>query len=324
MAAMDLLNRLHHRLRQRPRHLPERPRLQPIRQRHGALRPGRRLATAAGAAAVAALVAGMGTVHAQAPDLDVPFITTPDEVTLAMLRLAGVTARDHVIDLGSGDGRIVITAARRFGASGLGVEIVPELVARSRANAERAGVAARARFEEQDLFKTELAAASVITMYLLPEVNLQLRPRLMALKPGTRIVSHDWDLGDWAPDQTHTVPAPDKPVGREKLSRLHLWVVPAPVAGLWCAAHGPSLLLEQRHQTVGGRVGGHGSDGPRDTLAQGALQGGQLRLVGATGAMLRATWSAQPLPQLKVTQAQGAWRGLQDQTLRPAANGRCG
>jgi SAM-dependent methyltransferase len=106
-----------------------------------------------------------------------------------MLQLAAVGPRDHVIDLGSGDGRIVITAARRFGASGLGVEIVPELVQRSRANARTAGVADRVEFREQDLFRTDLARASVITMCLLPAVNLQLRPRLLALAPGTRLVN---------------------------------------------------------------------------------------------------------------------------------------
>ena len=128
-------------------------------------------------------------------------------------------AGDVLIDLGSGDGRIVITAAKRFGASGLGVEIVPDLVARSREHAERAGVSKRARFAEQDLFKTDLGDATVITMYLLPEVNLQLRPRLLELKPGTRIVSHDWDMGDWRPDRTVTLAVPQKTVGREKLIR---------------------------------------------------------------------------------------------------------
>ena len=160
------------------------------------------------------------------PGEEVPFITTPDNVTLAMLQLAGVGPDDRVIDLGSGDGRIVITAARRFGARGLGVEIVPDLVARSRAAAARAGVAERVEFREQDLFKTDLSAATVITMYLLPEVNLQLRPALLQLAPGTRIVSHDWDMGDWPPERTLIVDVPDKAVGREKLSRLHLWRVP--------------------------------------------------------------------------------------------------
>jgi SAM-dependent methyltransferase len=178
---------------------------------------------------------------------EVPFVTSPDAVTAAMLELAGVSAHDHVVDLGSGDGRIVITAARRFGASGLGVEIVPELVARSRSNAAKAGVAQRVEFREQDLFRTDLGAATVVTMYLLPDVNLQLRPRLLALAPGTRVVSHDWDLGDWSPDRTVRVEVPDKPLGRDKFSRVHLWIVPARVDGRWCA-RGASLDIEQRFQ----------------------------------------------------------------------------
>ena len=175
--------------------------------------------------AAAAAWAGAWPACSRASE-EVPFVTTPDNVTIAMLRLAGVTSKDFVIDLGSGDGRIVIAAARVFGARGLGVEIVPELVARSRQAARRAGVADRVEFREQDLFATDLSKATVITMYLLPEVNLQLRPRLLALAPGTRIVSHDWDMGDWQPDRTVVVDAPDKPVGREKVSRLHLWTVP--------------------------------------------------------------------------------------------------
>lgn len=169
------------------------------------------------------------TAHAQSGSLDVPFITTPDRVTVAMLELAGVGGRDHVIDLGSGDGRIVITAARRFGATGLGVEIVPDLVERSRRAAEAAGVSDRVSFRVQDLFDpaldADLARATVVTMYLLPEVNLRLRPRLQALRAGTRIVSHDWDMGDWAPDRTLVIDVPDKAVGREKLSRVHLWTL---------------------------------------------------------------------------------------------------
>lgn len=161
---------------------------------------------------------------------DVPFITTPDQVTLAMLELAGVCAGDHLIDLGSGDGRIVITAARRFGATGLGVEIVPDLVKRSREAARAAGVADRVRFEVQDLFETDLRPATVVTMYLTTEVNQRLKPVLRGLKPGTRIVSHDWDMGegsDWPPDATLTLEVPEKAIGREKRSRVHLWVVPA-------------------------------------------------------------------------------------------------
>ena len=167
------------------------------------------------------------SVWAQAPDTDVPFVVTPDNVTREMLKLASVKAGDYVIDLGSGDGRVVIVAAKHLGAGGLGVEIVPELVAKSRDNAIKVGVGDRAEFRVQDLFATDLSKATVITMYLLPGVNLQLRPRLLALQPGTRIVSHDWDMGDWKPDRVITVDAPDKPIGREKVSRLYLWTVPA-------------------------------------------------------------------------------------------------
>ena len=208
--------------------------------------------------AVALLVAGPSHLVASSlPVEEVPFITTPDHVTLAMLELAEVGAQDHVLDLGSGDGRIVITAVRRFGASGLGLEIVPDLVAQSEANARRAGVADRARFRVQDLFEADLSAASVVTMYLLPEVNLQLRPRLLALAPGTRIVSHDWDMGEWEPDRTVTLPVPDKAVGREKSSRVHLWRVPAPVQGRWCAG-AFTLDVTQRFQTYRAQLEGGG------------------------------------------------------------------
>lgn len=176
--------------------------------------------------ALAAIVLALGGGAAAAQDLDVPFVVTPDHVTRAMLELAAVKPGDFVIDLGSGDGRIVIVAARHYGARGLGVEVVPELVAQSRDHARRAGVADRTEFRVQDLFETDLSPATVITMYLLPDVNLKLRPRLQALKPGTRIVSHDWDMGDWQPDRVVTIDVPNKPYGLEKVSRLYLWTVP--------------------------------------------------------------------------------------------------
>jgi SAM-dependent methyltransferase len=177
-------------------------------------------------ARLGALLLALCAGGAAAQDLDVPFVVTPDHVTRAMLELADVKAGDYVIDLVSGDGRIVIVAARHFGARGLGVEIVPDLVEKSRDNARRAGVAERVEFRVQDLFETDLSQATVITMYLLPEVNLKLKPRLLALKPGTRIVSHDWDMGDWRPDRMVTLEVPDKSYGREKRSRLYLWTVP--------------------------------------------------------------------------------------------------
>lgn len=247
------------------------------------------------------LWAGLATALATSaqPAEEVPFITTPDNVTLEMLQLARVGPGDHVIDLGSGDGRIVITAARRFQATGLGVEIVPDLVRQSLNHAREAGVADKVRFLEQDLFKTDLAPATVITMYLLPEFNLQLRPALLALKPGTRVVSHDWDMGDWKPDQTTVVPVPDKKVGLEKSSKVHLWIVPARVQGLWCGtgrARGARLQLSQRYQAFEGELrtprGRQALQGRIEgsTLASGPavlrLQGEQLRLASPGGLRL--------------------------------------
>ncbi len=236
---------------------------------------------------------------------EVPFITTPDAVTLAMLKLAAVGPNDHVIDLGSGDGRIVITAARQFGASGLGVEIVPDLVLKSRQNASKAGVAARAEFREQDLFTTDLAPASVITMYLLPAVNLQLRPRLLNLKPGTRIVSHDWDMGDWSPDQTLTIDVPDKSIGREKFSRVHLWRVPVQIQGLWCTPGG-SMLINQRFQQFSATVTRLKPATPHEapTVIDGRIQGSILSVPLPQQAQLRWDGAA-----LLLDAAAGAWGG---------------
>ncbi len=250
---------------------------------------------------IAAAACAAACTHAAAQD-EVPFITTPDTVTLAMLQLAGVTAQDFVIDLGSGDGRIVITAARRFGARGLGVEIVPDLVAQSRANAVKAGVADRAEFRVQDLFLTPLQGATVVTMYLLPEVNLQLRQRLLALAPGTRIVSHDWDMGDWQPDRSVTLDVPDKAVGRDKRSTVHLWVVPASVQGLWCGK-GLTLQIEQRFQRFSATLAAAGVPAPV-MVVDGRIDARTLRGLGATGdlraelelqgAVLKATRFAAP------------------------------
>jgi SAM-dependent methyltransferase len=247
---------------------------------------------------------------------EVPFITTPDHVTLAMLQLAGVSASDHVIDLGSGDGRIVITAAKRFGASGLGVEIVPDLVQKSRENARAAGVAARTEFLEQDLFNTDLRRATVVTMYLLPEVNLQLRPRLLALAPGTRIVSHDWDLGDWAPERTLTVDVPGKVVGLDKRSRLHLWVVPAQVQGLWCAASG-SLQLTQRFQAFSATLTDQRSSTPL-MVFDGRIEGHTLQAQGAHVAVLHVQADA-----LQLTQVDKAGLAFAGHTFQRAKGPRC-
>ena len=235
---------------------------------------------------------------------EVPFVVTPDNVTLAMLELAQVGAKDFVLDLGSGDGRIVILAARRFGARGLGVEIVAELVERSRQNAEKAGVADRARFVEQDLFKADLSQATVITMYLLQEVNLQLRPALLALQPGTRLVSHDWDMGEWQPDRTIVVDAPDKAVGLEKRSRLHLWVVPARAEGLWCgtgAHRGARLQLTQRFQRFDGSLVAAGTT----VDLAGRIEGAQLRAASGFHATIDGS-------RLRISQTGASPAPLQD------------
>src|SRR6185295_14334155 len=123
------------------------------------------------------------------------------------------------------------------------------------------GVAGRVEFREQDLFAADLGRASVVTLYLLPEVNLQLRPRLLALAPGTRVVSHDWDMGDWQPDRTITIDVPDKLLGKDKFSRVHLWTVPAQVQGLWCAP-GATLEVTQRFQAFSATLQRRGGAAP--------------------------------------------------------------
>jgi SAM-dependent methyltransferase len=153
-----------------------------------------------------------------APPLDVPFVPTPMAVVDAMLDMAQVTRSDTLYDLGCGDGRIVVRAATRFGCRGVGVDLDPERVREANENARKAGVSELTRFEVGDVFEFDFSAASVVTMYLLPSVNLKLRPRLLKeLKPGTRIVSHDFDMGDWAPEVSREV----------KNSRIFLWTVPA-------------------------------------------------------------------------------------------------
>ena len=167
------------------------------------------------------LLASAAPVPAQ-PLFDVPFVPTPYVVIDEMLRLANVTSQDFVMDLGSGDGRVLITAAKKFGARGLGVELNEQLIHESGAAAEQAGVADRVRFLQQDLFKTDLSPATVITMYLLPGVMMRLRPKLLDLKPGTRLVSHDFRLEDWSPDAVTQI-----------RKNTFLWIVPARVAGKW-------------------------------------------------------------------------------------------
>jgi SAM-dependent methyltransferase len=165
-------------------------------------------------------------------DGTVPYVQTPMEIVERMLRMAEVRKGDHVIDLGSGDGRIIIEAAKR-GATGLGVDLDANLVKLATENARKAGVAGKVEFKALDLFDADLSPASVVTLYLLPEFNAKLLPRLLKLRPGTRIVSHDGGIGDWPPDEKLQMRAPEKPVGVGGVSTVELWIVPANAAGAW-------------------------------------------------------------------------------------------
>jgi predicted O-methyltransferase YrrM len=152
---------------------------------------------------------------------DVPYVPTPNEVVAQMLALAKVKGDDVLYDLGSGDGRIVITAAQKFGTRGVGVDINPERIKDANENAQKAGVTDRVKFLQQDLLQTDISEATVITLYLLPDINLKLRPELFRqLKPGTRIVSHDFDMGEWKPERVVQVQGP------VRQHTLYYWVVP--------------------------------------------------------------------------------------------------
>jgi methyltransferase family protein len=178
---------------------------------------------------VLALFAGLAVASTAAQPLkpldkdpDVPYVPTHERIVSEMLKIAKVGKNDVLYDLGSGDGRIVITAAKKFGTRGVGVDIDPARVKEARENAAKAGVADRVKFLQQDLFETDIREATVVTLYLLPEVNLRLRPKLLSdLKPGTRVVSHNYDMGDWTPLKTLQVRVPED-------HTIYYWVVPRP------------------------------------------------------------------------------------------------
>lgn len=228
-------------------------------------------------------------------DADVPYVPTPGVVVDAMLELAAVGAKDFVIDLGSGDGRLVIAAAKRHGARGYGVDIDPGLVNAARREAQRQGVAGQVRFAEENLFVAEVAPATVVMMYLFPRVLMQLRPRLLAeLRPGTRIVSHEFDMGDWRPDAHVTVAVPDKPYGPPR-SEVYLWIVPADAGGEWrwqgAGAGEVELRLAQAFQALSGTasVGGRPA-----RVEEGRMQGDRIRFIllsDAEGRAMRREYS---------------------------------
>ena len=199
---------------------------------------------------------------------DVMWLPTRDELVTQMLTAARVGPDDEVVDLGAGDGKIPIAAARQFGARAWGIEYNKDLAALAQRNAQRAGVAERVRIVHGDIFKEDFSKATVVTMYLLEELNAQLRPTILAMRPGTRVVSNTFSMGDWEPDQ----------VIRAGTNTGYFWTVPAAVAGQWSvqglAPQGPAVLrLSQRHQRVGGTLAWGGQ---AQTLLGARLDGADL------------------------------------------------
>ena len=197
---------------------------------------------------------------------DVVWVPTPQELVNKMLEIAEVTADDYVIDLGSGDGRTVITAAK-LGARATGIEYNPEMVALSKENARKEGVGEKAEFIQADLYETDLSKATVITMFLLPEINLKLRPRLLDLKPGTRIVSNTFKMAEWEADYEATTEE-----NWNSWNTAFLWIVPAKVAGMWKLGKG-ELNLTQEFQFVRGT---YNTGGKSYTITDGRLRGSSI------------------------------------------------
>ena len=186
-------------------------------------------------AALLPLAMAAAMIEVQAADVrpSVPYVPTPQAVVDRMLAMGRVTAQDYLIDLGSGDGRIVVTAAKKFGTRGFGVDLNPVRISEANDSARRNNVTDKVTFYQRDLFETDLTQATVITMYLLPRVNIALRPKFLELKPGTRLVSHDFDMGDWKADELVRMDAADKFSGAGGDSDIYLWIVPARIAGAW-------------------------------------------------------------------------------------------
>jgi SAM-dependent methyltransferase len=223
-------------------------------------------------------------------DGTVPYVQTPMEIVERMLRMAEVKKGDYVIDLGSGDGRIVIEAAKR-GARGLGVDLDPNLVKYATENAKAEGVQDRAEFAVRDIFETDLSGASVVAFYLLPDFNAKLMPKLLKLKPGTRIVSHDGGIGDWPPDERLEMRTPEKPVGVGGVSRVELWIVPADARGAWTSelpAHGGTwnFRIKQTYQVLDIDAAAQG----KDLLVRNSrLRGEEIKII-VTGIVNGRAW----------------------------------
>ena len=232
-------------------------------------------------AALLWLLGGVMAAFAQERGVgDVVYVPTPDVVVEEMLTMAKVGPNDFLIDLGSGDGRMVRVAAKKFGARGFGVDLSDDLLREANALAISDGVSDRARFVKQNLFDTDLNQATVITTYLLPQMNERLRPKILALKPGTRVVAHDYSMGEWRADETKDILVPEKQVGNPGHSYVFLWIVPSRVGGRWQAqidskSHAGGLEIEftQKFQELQGSAK---SGGQTVALLAPKLRGDQL------------------------------------------------
>jgi precorrin-6B methylase 2 len=259
------------------------------------------------------------------PSLDVPYVPTPQPVVDEMLRLAKPTKDDVLYDLGCGDGRIVITAAKKYGTRGIGFDLDPQRIKESRANAEQAGVTDRVTFKQQDLFKTPIGEATVLTMYLLPSVNMKLRPRILSeLRPGTRVVSHAFTMEDWRPDEQSSAGG----------GNVYFWLVPANLTGTWkVSGLGPAgasgtLEVEQTFQQgkatldtgkgaqpvrdfkiEGARVTFTVDAGGTPTTLQGRVEGDTIEGLAGAGGTTATSASAQP-GGWKATRQQGTKKPL--------------
>jgi len=250
---------------------------------------------------------------------DVVWVPTPQALVDKMLDMAGVTAKDYVMDLGSGDGRTVITAAKR-GATAVGIEYNPDMVELSKRNAAEAKVEGKATFLKADLFQTDLSKATVITMFLLPSINMKLRPKILDLKPGTRIVSNTFTMEDWTPDEQATIEG-----DCTSWCTALFWIVPAKVAGSWQLPDG-RLTLKQEFQQVSGTLGSA-------PITDGKLRGDQLtfnvgttkytaKITGLTmtgsGGKGGASWTAAKAPAAGSTAGRGT-TGTRGTAPAPAA-----
>jgi len=282
------------------------------------------------------LIAGALSAPAYAQDYgDTPYVPTPQNVVDKMLEVARVGPKDYVIDLGSGDGRMIITAAKKHGARGFGVDLDKQLVRKANALAAKSGVAERAKFYARDLYETDVSPATVLTIYLLPEVNLMVRPKLLAtLKPGTRIVSHDYDMGEWPPDLALSLEAPGKTVGRDQKSKVFYWVMPAKASGKWRwqlsgegRLHTFELSINQMFQNIDGSLT---VDGRKVAITDPKLSGTQISfsaMIDQNGVAVRHAFSGSIAGDAIAGQArimksgaaeQLAWKAARTESWAPA------